>query len=150
MVRSPAAPSPIPFSWFPVRGDDGARAVGATDDDVGGRRRGATYGVIDNDRQKFRSTGINPSIARDVSGEGVQQALLKIVEGVSGSLARRRHRTDTLAALRLLAATALPIACDRQQMITQSLFFPRKQGDFQEKQGGDWAPTGNHWEGLGT
>ncbi len=29
-----------------------ARAVGATDDDdVGGRRRGATYGVIDNDRQ---------------------------------------------------------------------------------------------------
>jgi hypothetical protein len=44
---------------------------------------------------------------------------------------------DTLAALRLLAATALPIACDRQQMITQSLFFPRKQGDFQEKQGGD-------------
>jgi hypothetical protein len=36
---------------IPVRGDDGARAVGAIDDDVGGRRRGATYGVIDNDRQ---------------------------------------------------------------------------------------------------
>jgi len=41
-------------------------------------------GVIDNDRQKFRSTDMEP-----------------------------------------------------QQMITQSLFFPREQGDFQEKQGGD-------------
>jgi hypothetical protein len=39
------------FLVIPVRGDDGARGVGAIDDDVGGRRRGATYGVIDNDRQ---------------------------------------------------------------------------------------------------
>ena len=64
MVRSPAAPSPIPFSDIPVRGNDGARAVGAIDDnDVGfGERRrwwrrrvaqrgSATYGVIDSDRQ---------------------------------------------------------------------------------------------------
>jgi hypothetical protein len=36
---------------------------------------------------------------------------------------------DTLAALRLLAATALPIACDRQQMITQSLFFSPETGE---------------------
>ena len=28
----PAAPSPIPFSDIPVRGDDGARAIGANDD----------------------------------------------------------------------------------------------------------------------
>jgi hypothetical protein len=32
----------------------------------------------------------------------------------------------------------LRASCDLgAQMITQSLFFPRKQGDFQEKQGGD-------------
>jgi 8-oxo-dGTP pyrophosphatase MutT (NUDIX family) len=56
------------FSDIPVRGDDGARAVWATDDDdVGGRRRGATYGVIDNDRQKFRSTDMGYSRSSSLS-----------------------------------------------------------------------------------
>ena len=33
------------FSDIPVRGDDGARAVGATDDDASPVRRGASHGV---------------------------------------------------------------------------------------------------------
>jgi hypothetical protein len=64
MVRSPAAPSISIFSDIPVRADDGARAVGAIDDDdvgIAERRRwwrrrvaqrgSATYRVIDSDRQ---------------------------------------------------------------------------------------------------
>ena len=44
-----------------IRGDDGARPIGAIDDDVGGRRRAsaASYGVIATDR-KICSTDSGP------------------------------------------------------------------------------------------
>jgi len=45
MVRPPAAQSEISVLVNLVRGDDGARAVGATDDDASPVRRGASYGV---------------------------------------------------------------------------------------------------------
>jgi hypothetical protein len=35
-------------SQIPVRGDDGGRAIGAIDDDIGWHRRCASYRVIDN------------------------------------------------------------------------------------------------------
>jgi hypothetical protein len=63
------------------------------------------------------------------------------------SPARRRHRTDTLAALRLLAATALPIACDRQQM-TQSLFFFPETGRFSRKTGRRLSTNGQSLRGI--
>jgi ATP-dependent Clp protease ATP-binding subunit ClpX len=54
------------------------RLIQAADFDISRAERGIIY--ID-EIDKISRKGDNPSITRDVSGEGVQQALLKIVEG---------------------------------------------------------------------
>ncbi|TDC93842.1 ATP-dependent Clp protease ATP-binding subunit ClpX [Nonomuraea deserti] len=87
--------------------------IRAAGDDLG---RAATGIVYIDEIDKIARKGENPSITRDVSGEGVQQALLKIIEGTVASVppqGGRKHphqdflRLDTTDVL-FIAGGAFP------------------------------------------
>ncbi len=68
------------------------RLLQAADWEVEQAEMGIIY--IDEIDKIARKTGDNPSITRDVSGEGVQQALLKIIEGTVRCAPHRRTQTS--------------------------------------------------------
>ena len=57
------------------------RLIQAADYDLARAAKGIVY--VDEIDKIARKSGANPSVTRDVSGEGVQQALLKIIEGAT-------------------------------------------------------------------
>ncbi len=66
------------------------KLIQAADGDI----QRAEYGIIYLDEiDKITRKSENPSITRDVSGEGVQQALLKILEGTVASVLRREEES---------------------------------------------------------
>ena len=65
------------------------RLIQAADGNLERAAMGIIY--IDEIDKTARKAGDNPSITRDVSGEGVQQALLKIIEGTVANICLLIH-----------------------------------------------------------
>ena len=81
------------------------RLIQAADYDIERAERGIIY--ID-EIDKIARKSENPSITRDVSGEGVQQALLKILEGTISNVLRRAGANIPS---RSSCRSILPISC---------------------------------------
>jgi ATP-dependent Clp protease ATP-binding subunit ClpX len=85
------------------------RLLQAADFNIARAEKGIVY--IDELDKTARKTGDNPSITRDVSGEGVQQALLKIIEGTIAHIPPQGGRKHPQADFIQLNTTSILFIC---------------------------------------
>src|SRR3546814_20575470 len=82
----------------------------AADGNVEKEQKGIIY--VD-EIDKIASKSDRASITRDVSGEGVQQALLKIIEGTIANIAPKRDRKNPQQEFVHVNTKAIPFLCGR-------------------------------------
>ena len=113
-----------------------AKLVQAADGDIERAQRGIIY--LD-EIDKIARKSENPSITRDVSGEGVQQALLKLVEGTVASMPAQGGRKNPGKAMIQVDTSQILFICGgafdgiekkiAQRLNTRAIGYGRIDGD---------------------